>query len=85
MVCCLLYVCAKDKYQTVQLALMATSKGGNRVCIAGDLLSGDCQSNSDCQGYSDRGVTEYAWLMICGCPGFFRVTLTVRDTLTGGQ
>ena len=38
-------------------------------------LSRDCQSNSGCQGYSDRGVEEYRWLTIPGCPGIVRVTL----------
>ena len=47
-------------------------------------LSRDCRSNSGCQGYSDRGVEEYRWLTIPGCPGIVRVTLVVRDTLTGG-
>ena len=53
--------------------------------MADDLwLSRVFQSNSDCQGYSDRGAIEYVWLTIRGCPGIVRVTLTVRDTLTGG-
>ena len=46
-------------------------------------LSGDCQSISDCQGYSDKGGgggggKDHTWLTIRGCPG------TVRDTLTRG-
>ena len=47
-------------------------------------LSEDCQSISDCQGYSDKGGKEYTWLTIRGCPGTVRVSLTVRDTLTRG-
>ena len=42
-------------------------------------LSGDCQSYSGCQGYSDRRVEgECKWLTIPGCPGIVRVTLACQ-------
>ena len=61
-----------------------SDKGYYTICMADDpWLTGDCQSIPDSQGYSDKGTIQYVWLTICGCPGIVRVSLTVRDTLTG--
>jgi len=45
-------------------------------------LLGKVAVGSDSQRYSERDVL---WLTVLGQPGMVRVTVTVRDTLTGGE
>lgn len=72
---------------TVRDALTVTGAQtrGTTICMADNLwASGNCQSISDSQGYTDV-VLEYAWLTIHGCLGIsgdFQNTSDGQDTMT---